>query len=53
MYSFDFRSEHFEVLTVLLFNGTELHNVTYFQDTNADWMEEYIESAKSIGFVNK
>ena len=53
MYNFDFRSEHFEVLTVLLFNGTEVHNITYFQDTEADWMEAYIESAKSIGFVNK
>lgn len=50
MYNFDFRREHFAALDVILFNGDEAHDVTFLQGPGSDWMEEFINAAKTIGF---
>ena len=50
MYNFDFRGEHFETLLVILYNGTESHSVTFLQGPGTDHMEEFIETANTIGF---
>lgn len=48
MYNFDFRGEDYNVLMVILYNGTESNYVTYLQGPGADWMEAFVNSAMSI-----
>ena len=50
MYNFDFRREHYETLEVILYNADETHSVTFLQGPGSDCMEEFIETAKTIGF---
>lgn len=48
MYNFDFRGEEYNVLMVILYNGTESNYITYLQGPGADWMEDFVNSAMSI-----
>lgn len=50
MYNFDFREERFDTLLVILYNGTESHSVTFLQGPGTEHMEDFIETAKTIGF---
>lgn len=50
MYNFDFRGDDYNALMVILYNGTESHNITYLQGPGADWMKAFADSAMSIGF---
>lgn len=50
MYNFDFRREHYETLEVILYNGDEAHSITFLQGPDSNCMEEFIETAKTIGF---
>lgn len=51
MYNYNFRDDEYNVLTVVLYNGSETNYVTYLEGPGADWMDKFIESAKTITFV--
>ena len=49
--SYNFKSMDYEQLTFLLFNGDELHNLTFTQVGDNDWMEEFEACAENLHFV--
>ena len=53
MYNYDFRGEHYYALSVVIYNGTESHYMTYLQGPGYDWMKDFADSANSISLMDK
>lgn len=51
MYNYDFRGDHYYILEVILYNGTESNYLTYLQGPKGDWMEEFAKSAETLHYV--
>lgn len=49
--SYTFKGVDYEQLTYILFNGNELHNLTFTQEKDGGWMDKFKESAESMHFV--
>lgn len=49
--SYEFKNIEYEQLTYILFNGDELHNLTFSQEKGKDWMEDFEASAETLHFV--
>lgn len=49
--SYNFKDMDYEQLTFLFFNGDEVHNLTFTQVGDNDWMEEFEECAANLHFV--
>lgn len=49
--SYEFKGIEFEQLTYLLFNGDEIHNLTFTQEKGNDRMNDFETSAETIHFV--
>lgn len=49
--SYEFKGEEYEQLTYLFSNGDEIHNLTFSQVGDRDWMEDFEASAGTIHFV--
>lgn len=49
--SYNFKDTDYEQLTFLFFNGTEIHNLTFTQEGDHDWMEEFESCAANLHFV--
>lgn len=50
MYNFDFRGEPYNILMVILYNGTETNYITYMEGPGAYWMDKFADSAVTIHF---
>lgn len=48
MYSYIFRNEQYNILSYIIYNGTETNYVTYLEGPGADWMDEFIKSGETI-----
>ena len=51
MYDFEFKGEEYNTLAIILYNGVETNYITYLEGPGADWMDKFVESAKSIAYV--
>lgn len=51
MMSYEFKNMEYEQLTYILFNGDELHNLTFSQEKGKDWMDDFEACAETIHFV--
>lgn len=51
MMNYEFKNMEYEQLTYILFNGDELHNLTFSQEKGKDWMDDFEASAETIHFV--
>lgn len=49
--SYNFKATDYEQLTFLFFNGDEVHNLTFTQVGDHDWMEEFEACAENLHFV--
>lgn len=49
--SYEFKGEEYEQLTYIFFNGDEIHNLTFSQVGDHDWMDDFEASAETIHFV--
>ena len=50
VYNYDLKNSHYETLVYILYNGTESNIITFLQAPGADWMEEFVECAKTIHY---
>ncbi len=50
IYNYDFRGEHYYVLSVILYNGTESNYLTFMQAPGADWMSTFIDAAETLTY---
>ena len=50
MYNYNFRGDEYCALNVILFNGHETSYLTYLQGPGADWMDKFVESAKTLTY---
>lgn len=50
MYNFDFRGESYNILMVILYNGTETNYITYMEGPGSYWMDKFADSAVTIHF---
>lgn len=51
MMSYEFKNMEYEQLTYILFNGDELHNLTFSQEKDKGWMDDFEACAETIHFV--
>lgn len=51
MMSYEFKNIEYEQLTYILFNGDELHNLTFSQEKDKGWMDDFEACAETIHFV--
>ena len=49
--SYELKGVEYEQLTYLLFNGDEIHNLTFSQEKGTDWMDDFEASAETLHFV--
>jgi len=53
MYNYDFKGDHYYVLEIILYNGTESNYLTFLQGPKGDWMEDFAKAAETLTYVNR
>lgn len=49
--SYELKGVEYEQLTYLLVNGDEIHNLTFSQEKDTGWMDDFEASAETLHFV--
>ena len=51
MLEYDFKGVTYEQLNYMIFNGDESHIMSFTQEADAGWMDDFIKSGESLHFV--